>query len=110
MLNTEFLKYKILENKIETTLELDPNKEVECIYYWYDHLTRGSSTTIDINNSLNEKNWEQFKKYLYDEIKHQCTLPDVMTVFETDSNNLIGHIILNENTMEFMTYNEYECG
>ena len=48
MLNTEFLKYKILENKIEVTLELDPNKEVECIYYWYDHLTRGSSITNNI--------------------------------------------------------------
>lgn len=110
MLNTEFLKYKILENKIEATLDLDPNKEVECIYYWYDHFTRGSLITTNIINSLDEKNWEQFKKYLFDEIEHECTLPDVMAVFENDSSNLIGHIILNKNTMEFMVYNEYECG
>ena len=40
---------------------LNANEEVECIYYWYDHLTRGSQAVKDIETSLSTHNWELFE-------------------------------------------------
>ena len=45
---------------------LDVEEEIECVYYWVDHLYRitAPDTINEINTSLNTHNWETFKKYV----------------------------------------------
>lgn len=90
--------------------DIQPDEDVEFVYYWYDHLTRGSQAVEDIENSLKEHNWHVFSKYYFDEIKHECDLPCEIVVFSTNTSDLIGHMRLNENTFNLITYAEYECG
>lgn len=90
--------------------KIDPSEEVEFMYYWYDHLTRGSQAVKNIKKSLEDKDWEVFSKYYYDEVPHKCTLPTEIVVYSKKTNKLIGHLTLNKNTFSFINNSEYECG
>ena len=57
----------INNNSIEFILKekLDLEEEVEFVYYWYDHLTRGTVAVENIEKSLNNKDWNTFSKYYF---------------------------------------------
>lgn len=92
------------------TMAFNVNEEVECVYYWYDHLTRGTPATIEIDRSLKDKNWAIFSQYLYNKKHHKCTLPNHITVFLTSECQILGELELNEETIQFLNWAEYECG
>lgn len=111
LLNPEFSKYKIENNTVYLDIpQLDLCEEVECVYYWYDHLTRGSKAVKEIEQSLEDKNWNVFSKYLYKEIPHKCTLPNYITVFSKTGDYILGELKINEETIQFLNWAEYECG
>ena len=91
---------------------LDVEEEIECVYYWVDHLYRitAPDTINEINTSLNTHNWETFKKYYYIDTKTPYELPTEMAVFTKNTNILIGHLGLNQETFNLITWAEYECG
>lgn len=102
----------INNNSINFTFKekLDLEEKVEFIYYWYDHLTRGSIAVENIEKSLNNKDWNTFSKYYFDELPHMRTLPSTIAIFTKKENILLGHIYINENTIKYLTHSEYECG
>lgn len=93
---------------LKEKLELD--EEVEFVYYWNDHLTRGTYAVENIEKSLNNKDWNTFSKYYFDELPHKCTLPSAITIFTQKESILLGYVHMNENTMKYLTCSEYECG
>ena len=103
---------KITKDGIDAnlTIALNMNEDVECIYYWYDHLTRGTIAVNEIVQSLNDKNWDIFSQYLYNKKQHKCTLPNQITVFLGTTCQILGDLEINEETIQFLTYAEYECG
>ena len=103
---------KITKDNINAnlTIALNMNEDVECIYYWYDHLTRGTIAVNEIVQSLNDKNWDVFSQYLYNKKQHKCTLPNQITVFLGTTCQILGKLEINEETIQFLTYAEYECG
>ena len=102
----------INNNSVNITLKekLDLDEEVEFVYYWYDHLTRGTVAAENIEKSLNNKDWNLFSKYYFDELPHKCALPSTIAIFTQKESILLGHVHMNENTMKYLTYSEYECG
>ena len=103
---------KITKDNINAnlTIALNMNEDVECIYYWYDHLTRETIAVNEIVQSLNDKNWDVFSQYLYNKKPHKCTLPNQITVFLEATCQILGELEINEETIQFLTYSEYECG
>lgn len=94
------------------TVTLDVNEEVDCNYYWYDHLYRTINPKAlgTITLSIATHDWDTFKLYYYNNIKTPCTLPDGFAIFTKDTDILLGHMDLNEETFQYITFNEYECG
>lgn len=90
------------------TITTFKDSEVECIYYWYDHLTRGTESFNNILASLNDKDWKKFCLYFENKEKHFCTLPQDIAVFV--KNKLLGHLRMNKETIQLLTHSEYECG
>lgn len=90
--------------------DIDMYDETECIYYWYDHLTRGTYPFIYIEVSLKTKDWKTFSEYYYNRIKHHCTLPESIAIFIKGKSTLLGHLRLDESTFQLIDYDEYECG
>ena len=100
--------FTLCEKFSSDIIKVSKDSEVECIYYQYDHLTRGSESFNNIVASLSDKNWEKFSLYFENKEKHFCTLPQDIAVFVKDE--LLGHLIMNEETIQLLTYSEYECG
>lgn len=100
----------INDNNSQFVIKLDPNEEIECVYYWYDHLTRGSVAVDQIEKSLKDKNWDVFSQYFYNMLTHKCTLPDSITVFLKSNNTIVGTLKMNEETIGLLNWSEYECG
>ena len=98
------------DNGIQLTINLDPNEEIECVYYWYDHLTRGNIAVNQIENSLKNKDWDKFSEYFYNILTHRCTLPDNIIVFSKSNNTIVGTLTMNEDTIKLLDWSEYECG
>jgi hypothetical protein len=98
------------DNNLQFVIKLDPNEEVECVYYWYDHLTRGTVAVNQIEKSLKDKNWDVFSQYFYNMLAHKCTLPDSITVFLKSNNTIVGFLKMNEETIGLLDWSEYECG
>lgn len=108
--NPNLVKFTAKEDKVIADISIIPEEEVECWYYWYDHLTRGSKAVKDIETALNTHNWRLFEQYLYNEVPHHCTLPYEMVVFSKMSGEILGHLALSKETMPFIQHSEYECG
>ena len=100
----------INDNDLQFIVKLNPNEEIENIYYWYDHLTRGSVAVNQIEKSLRDKNWEVFSQYFYDMLTHKCTLPNNIIVFLKSDGTIIGSLKMNEETIKLLDCSEYECG
>ena len=100
----------INDNDLQFIIRLNPNEETKNIYYWYDHLTRGSVAVNEIEKSLRDKNWEVFSQYFYDMLAHKCTLPNDITVFLKSNGTIIGSLKMNEETIKLLDHSEYECG
>lgn len=100
----------INDNNLQFIIKLNPNEEVECVYYWYDHLTRGSVAVNHIEKSLKDKNWDAFSQYFYNMLVHKCTLPNNIMVFSKSDNTILGTLTMNENTIKLLDWSEYECG
>ena len=98
------------DNNSQFVIKLDPNEEIECVYYWYDHLTRGTVAVNQIEKSLKDKNWDTFSQYFYNMLAHKCTLPDNITVFLKSNNTIVGILKMNEETIRLLNWSEYECG
>lgn len=105
---------RISDKSIDANLNiaLNTNEEIECIYYWYDHLYRKINPkalgTIQI--SIQNHEWETFQLYYLNKIQTPCDLPNEFVIFTKDTDILLGHMDLNEETFKFITFNEYECG
>lgn len=98
------------DNNLQFVIKLDPNEEVECVYYWYDHLTRGTVAVNQIEKSLKNKDWNSFSQYFYNMLVHQCTLPDSIMVFSKSDSTIVGTLTMNEDTIKLLDWSEYECG
>ena len=96
--------------KANAKVAIDVNEEVEFVYYWYDHLTRGTKAVEEIEKALNNKNWKLFSKYFYNQDIHKCTLPLHITVFPKFEDYILGYLEMNEKNIELLTWSEYECG
>ncbi len=94
----------------KATVAINVNEEVEMVYYWYDHLTRGSVAVNEIEESLKNKNWELFSQYFYNIKSHKCSLPNTIVVFPKSEEYILGYLDMNENTIALLTWSEYECG
>lgn len=105
---------RIANNGIDANLNvtLNVNEEVECLYYWYDHLYRTVNPRVlgTIQLAIQEHEWETFKLYYLNQIQTPCDLPNEFVVFTKDTDILLGHMDLNEETFKLITFNEYECG
>lgn len=87
---------------------------ISIVYYWYDHLARNWAPNLvrTIEDSLNDYDFEAFST-IVDQIKNEnimITLPDMACIYNNDTDTIIGHIYLNENTFHLITEHEYECG
>lgn len=104
----------ISETGIDAKLNiaLNVNEEVECIYYWYDHLYRTINPKVvnEINTALNSHDWDTFKQYFDVNIKTPYTLPKEIMVFTKNTNILIGHLDFTKETFDLIALAEYECG
>lgn len=103
---------KITKDGIQANAKvaINVNEEVEFVYYWYDHLTRGTTEVEEIEMALNNKNWKLFRKYFYNQDIHKCTLPLHITVFPKSEDYILGYLEMNEKNIELLTWSEYECG
>lgn len=101
---------KITKEQIKAKIAINVNEEVDFVYYWYDHLTRGTKAVEEIEKALNNKNWKLFSKYFYNQDIHKCTLPPYITVFPKSEDYILGYLEMNEKNIELLTCSEYECG
>lgn len=96
--------------KANAKVAINVNEEVEFVYYWYDHLMRGTTAVEEIETALNNKDWKLFKKYFYNQDIHKCTLPIHITVFPKSGDYVLGYLEMNEKNIKLLTWSEYECG
>ena len=96
--------------KANAKVAINVNEEVEFVYYWYDHLTRGTTAVEEIETALNNKDWKLFSKYFYNQDIHKCTLPLHIAVFPKSEDYILGYLEMNEKNIELLTWSEYECG
>ena len=82
---------------------INVNEEVEFVYYWYDHLTRGTVAVEEIERALNNKDWKIFSKYFYNQNIHKCTLPLHIIVFPKSEDYILGYLEMNEKNIELLT-------
>lgn len=95
---------------VNAKVAINVNEEVEFVYYWYDHLTRGTVAVEEIERALNNKDWKLFSKYFYNQNIHKCTLPLHIIVFPKSEDYILGYLEMNEKNIELLTWSEYECG
>ena len=103
---------KITKDGIQANAKvaINVNEEVEFVYYWYDHLTRGTKAVEEIEKALDNKDWKLFSKYFYNQDIHKCTLPLHIIIFPKSEDYILGYLEMNEKNIELLTWAEYECG
>ena len=103
---------KITKDGIQANAKvaINVNEEAEFVYYWYDHLTRGTKAVEEIEKALDNKDWKLFSKYFYNQDIHKCTLPLHIIIFSKSEYYILGYLEMNEKNIELLTWAEYECG
>lgn len=109
-INKDLIEIKEVAGKLEVIFKCNLKDEVDCVYYWYDHLTRGSKEVQDIETALENKDWALFSLYYLNLKPHNCTLPNTITVFSKETGDIIGDLAMNDKTIQLLSYSEYECG
>lgn len=90
-----------MENKIVIT-------EIRVIYFWYYHLNPKVKTK-EIEAAINNHDWKTFAKWLeWQEEQDLMYFPEHADVYI--NGEYFGELLVNEETFNFITDNDYECG
>lgn len=83
-------------------------KEFEIIYFWYHHLNPKVNKR-KVETAINNHKWKKFKKWLkWQEEQDFVYFPEYAVVYI--NGEYFGRLLINEQTFNLITDNEYECG
>ena len=82
--------------------------EMRIIYFWYYHLNPKVKTR-EIESAINNHDWKTFEKWLeWQEEQDLVYFPEYADVYI--NGEYFGELLINEETFNLITNNEYECG
>lgn len=90
-----------MENKIVIT-------KIRVVYLWYYHLNPKVKTR-EIETAINNHDWKTFEKWLkWQEEQDLVYFPEYADVYI--NGEYFGELLINEETFNLITVNDYECG